>query len=232
MAASSGKGPFWLGWKLSASSQDAWKKWSTDNNVPLMSVSELHCTEFYAPNAPEDKAWPPTIEAAFTVRPNGIARLGNALVILFDAPQFVTARFLQLQSDYEHSFASFIPHMSLFYMDKDREDEDKDTLGNDQMIAGLNAKIQDMPALTFQNQEINMPKEAVDKAALLYMENCGLYDTAKHKHTDDPRSEFLSAFGKALSANPDLIDNWKSGDKDVYRSSWVKVLRVMSSEKV
>jgi hypothetical protein len=226
--AEKGFGAFWIGWNLSTGSQAAWKDWAKDNKIPLMPVNELHCTEFYAPNEPADKKWPEPMQAAFTCRANGVARLGKALVVLFDAPQFVTSRFTQLQSEYEHSFASFIPHMSLFYSEPGAEGAGKQI--TDELIGKLNADIGTMPSLVFQNQEVNAPKDSLSTAALVYMDTCGLYDIAKHK--DNPRGKFLSAFGKALAEHPGLVEAWASGDKNTYRAEWVKVLAALSSMKV
>lgn len=213
-------GPFWLGWKLSEQARDLWTIWAKENDIAIMPAAKLHFTQFYAPDEPADKAWPQPMQAAFTCRPNGVAWLGKALLVLFDAPQFIQARFTQLASEYQHSFSSLIPHMSLFYNENATGGVTKEMT---QTLAKLNRSIGVMPDLTFVNEDIDAPNS--DEAAMQYLETAGFVDLSKHKSS--ARGEFLSAFGQALSAHPELVEAWQSGDREAYRKAWVEVLRSM-----
>jgi hypothetical protein len=215
-----GSGSFWLGWDLSEQSKTMWSIWARENDIAIMDPSKLHFTQFYANAEAPGTPWPQPMQAAFTCRPNGVAWLGKALVVLFNAPQFVLARFEQLRSEYTHSFASLIPHMSLFY------NENLEGIASEEQTAmsiRLNRLVNTMPDLTFVNEQINAPNDS----AALFMETAGFLDVAKK---DSTRAEFLSAFFKALYSHPELIEAWKSGDKEVYRKAWVGVLQKMDAK--
>ena len=205
------KGPFVLMWQVADPCVKAWQEWGVDNHVKVMDDVPLHMTQFYAKTESSDHDWPDVMNAAFTVKPNGVAKLGKALVVMFDAPQFINARFQQLKTNYSHSFPTLIPHMSLIY-DQDVED-------------GIVGRLNDVekPSITF-NREIIESIVNIDKAELQFMETSGLYSDLMDTASSD-ETNFRQYVRDAMSN--ELESAWKSGDYSAYTSKWAETIRAI-----
>lgn len=204
-------GPFWLGWNL-MSDRSRWGEWLYKNINNPVPVGKLHFTMFYCKD--NDKPWPEPMKAVWTGKPCGLGLLGKALVVLFDAPQFVHARFTQLSADYQHSFPSLVPHMSLSY--------DGTQYGGDLQGLYRNLTDSELP-LTFNNESIDTPDDPTDQSSYMDVMS-SIYPTPHEK------SPFEIMFRRACDKVPDIASQYVTGGP-AYKKSLVDVISYMETER-
>jgi hypothetical protein len=196
-------GPFIALWNLAPNNAQAWHQWAHEHNIAdAMQPNDMHCTMLYCPTNPIDKEWPDALQAAWDGKPKGVGILGKALVIFFDAPQFIQARFDQLNREWPHSFPTFIPHVSLTY--------DAEQYKN--QLPYMNANLPDQP-LRFNNETIDI-----------------IRDPTKSDSSSDlgANLQFLTAFQEAFKVNKDIARAFVEKDMRTYRLRWVKILESMT----
>jgi hypothetical protein len=199
-------GPFWSGWSLTKSNALDWHNWAKDNGIEdAIEPHELHFTIIYCNSNPIDKKWPPPMQAAWNGKPAGIGQLGDALVVLFDAPQFIHSRFDQLNREWPHSFPTLVPHVSLTY----------DAAPHVDRIGSLSRALQQAPQLLqFHNEKIDVPS-----------------DPTEDKSGDISEVLFLTDFLKAFNRNRIIAKSYMTGDEAQYRKDWVNLLSQMAPRK-
>jgi hypothetical protein len=227
-------GPFWLGRHLTEKSKALWGKWLKANNLE-MNLDDLHFTQYYAPNVKDDQPPPEPQMSFMEVKPYGVANLGDATVILFEAPLLAHNRFAQLSAmGYAPSFPTLLPHMTIIY--------EKSSVSRLEEL--MHALIDNPPPSTIFGPEIvnviSKPAQQADSTpavstapATVNTDKSALADDRTvdiaGKREDSTRAKFLSAFGKALADVPELVTSWKT-DPTKYRAAWVKLLKTMDSK--
>lgn len=211
------KGPFWLGWNLTQQCADQWSAFCNKFVDEPIAPDELHFTMFYCNDgADPEKPWPAPMIASWDARPTGVGKLGKALVVLFDAPQFVHSRFAQLGKDYQHSFPTLIPHMSLSYGGSDS--------GNDS-APSIYTKIKDMGlGLQFNNEQVNKPNDPTDKACFM--------DVMSTIYPDySCKQRFLDVLFSAYEGDPDIANAFASGNTEIFKDKLIPFVARIESER-
>lgn len=234
-------GPFWLGRQLTVNCKIAWAEWLKANNLEISS-EDLHFTQYYATNVKDDQA-PPEPQMSFMAgKPYGVANLGDATVILFEAPTLAHNRFAQLSAmGYASSFPALLPHMTIIYEKSSVPRLEElmnallDTPPPPFMVFGpeiVNAiskpaqQTDSTPAVAVAPATVNADNSALEADEL---PAGNLVTDVAGKREDSTRAKFLSAFGKALADVPELVTSWKT-DPAKYRAAWVKLLKTLDSK--
>jgi hypothetical protein len=222
--AATNKGPFWLGWQLSKQAREKWGQFAGDNFNGAVKPEDLHFTMFYCNDgANPEQEWPQPMNAAWAGKPSGVGILGKALVVLFDAPQFIHSRFAQLQGDYKHSFPTLIPHMTLTY-DGDKYRENLHRTWQD--IQGS-----DMP-LTFTHEDVQVPEDPTqNKDESAFLDFMSALQPAGYVHKPWNELRFIQAFTKCFSNNIELAAAYESGNAEIYKKHLVKLVADLENER-
>lgn len=195
----------------------------------------MHHTLIYSKNPKEDDE-PVLMNYNVAGKYTGAAILGDALVILFDAPDIIKNRFAELNKKYGHSFPSLLSHVSILYI-KEGEVIPVDWPGRvDSFIRaefGTNFNI-NLEGEVLKYIEDKAEPESENDAKL----NSESQNVDESKRAKTPREEFLSTMHKYLSDKESLAKSWGGRDIEKFKEAWrglsnymVKVLRDLAEKE-